>query len=124
MKALLPLLLIAAAGAAGWLYVTRPGPTYVPPSEAQVVYAAAPSVLTRAPAEGEAEIVLDVHGMCCHGCTGKLHARLMEQAGVIAAAIDLEAGTASALVEASVEPAALAAALTFDKYSAQPHSIP
>ncbi len=124
MKALLPALLIAAAGAAGWLYFTRSGPTYVPPSEPQVVYAAAPSVLTRAPAEGEAEIVLDVHGMCCRGCTGKLYARLMEQPGVRAAGVDLDAGTASALVEASVEPTALAAALTFDKYSAAPHAAP
>ena len=124
MKALLPALLIAAAGAAGWLYFTRSGPTYVPPSEPQVVYAAAPTVLPRAPAEGEAEIVLDVHGMCCRGCTGKLHARLMKQPGVHAAAVDLDAGTASALVEDSVEPTALAAALTFDKYSAEPHPLP
>ena len=124
MKARLPALLIAAAGAAGWLYFTHSGPTYVPPSEQQVVYAAAPIVLPRAPADGEAEIVLDVHGMCCRGCTGKLEARLMAQPGVRAAAVDLDAGTASALVEASVSPAALAAALTFEKYSAKPHALP
>jgi copper chaperone CopZ len=124
MKALLPVLLIAAAGGAGWICYTRSAPTYVPPSEPQVAYAPAPSVLTRAPAQGEAAVLLDVHGMCCTSCTGKLHARLMEQPGVHVAAVDFDAGTASAVVDATVEPAALAAALTFDKYSAQPHASP
>ena len=122
MKLFLPALLLVAAAAAGWLYSTRSGPTYVPPSEPQVTYAPAPSVLTRAPAAGEAEVVLDVEGMCCRGCTGKLHARLMEQSGVHVAAVDLDAGTASAVVDSGVPPSDLAAALTFDKYSAQPRA--
>ena len=33
MKLLLPALVLAAAGGAGWLFLTRSGPTYVPPQE-------------------------------------------------------------------------------------------
>lgn len=124
MKPLLSALLLAAAIGAGWLYATRPGPTYVPPSEPQVTYAPAPPVLTRAPVAGEAEVVLDVEGMCCRGCTGKLHARLLEQPGVHVAAVDFDAGTACAVVDAAVDPTALAAALTFDKYSSKLHATP
>jgi|SRR5688572_688426 len=124
MKVFLPALLLVAAGAAAWIYSTRSGPTYAPPSEPQVVYPTAPSVLTRAPAAGEATVLLDVHGMCCRGCTGKLHARLLEQPGVHVAAVDLDAACASAIVDAAVEPAALEAALTFGKYSASLHASP
>ena len=120
MKVVLPALLLVAAGAAAWLFLTRSGPTYEPPSQDQIVYAPAPTVLTRAPAAGELVQVLDVEGMCCQGCTGKLHARLLEQPGVHVAAVDLEAGTASALVAEGTDPGALAAALCFEKYVARP----
>jgi len=46
----------------------------------------------------------------------------MEQPGVHVAAVDLDTGTASAVVDSTVDPSSLAAALTFDKYSSHPHA--
>jgi hypothetical protein len=122
MKLLLPALLLAAAAGAGWLLLTRSGPTYVPPQEQPTAYAPAPTVLTRPAGAGEALCVLDVEGMCCKGCAGKLHARLMEQPWVRLAAVDFDAGRAEAVVEEDVAADELAAVLTFEKYSARPHA--
>ena len=122
MKLLLPALLLLAAAGAGWLVLTRSGPTYVPPQEQPTVYAPAPTVLTRPAAAGEEVLALDVEGMCCKSCAGKLHARLLEQPGVRLAAVDFDAGRAEAVVEAGIQAATLAAALTFEKYTARPHA--
>jgi copper chaperone CopZ len=122
MKLLLPVLLLVAAAGAGWLVLTRSGPSYEPPQEQPIAYAPAPTVLTRPAADGEAVRVLDVEGMCCKSCAGKLHARLLEQPGVRLAAVDFDAGRAEAVVAADVTAAILAAALTFEKYAARPHA--
>lgn len=122
MKPLGIVVLLVAAAATAWIVSTRSGPSYVPPEEAPKAWAPAPTVLTRGPTADEAVAVLDVEGMCCESCTGKLHARLLEQPGVRLAAVDFETGTAQAVVERGTAAAALAAALTFDKYTARPHA--
>jgi len=60
-----------------------------------------------------------VEGMCCQSCAGKLERVLAPLAGVERVAVDPLRGEVQALVRADVESAALAAALTFDKYTAQ-----
>ncbi len=119
MKHLLPALLILAGAAAAWLWATRSGPTYVPAKAEPTAFAPAPPALTATPGPGERVEVLDVEGMCCKGCTGKLYARLMETQGVRCAAVDLEGKTASVVVTQGTGSDALARALTFEEYSAQ-----
>ena len=124
MKVLLPLTLLAAAGATAWVLATRSEPTYVPPGEPPMAYAPAPRALFSEPGPGEALRVLDVEGMCCQGCTGKLYAALVDAPGVRAAAVDFESGTASVVAEDGTTPDFLASRLTFDKYTATPRATP
>ena len=100
MKLTLSLLLLAAGGLI-WVLATRGAPTFVPPAEAQTTYAPAPTVLVHGPAAGQVERDFDVEGMCCKGCTGKLHARLVALPGVHEAAVDFDSGTASSSMSAS-----------------------
>jgi copper chaperone CopZ len=110
----MPVLILVAGVAAGWIAWRAQAPH----REAASV-APTPRVLTEAPAEGEAVRVFEVEGMCCLGCSGKLHAALLEVPGVRAAAVDFDAGTASALTDEKVDPEVLRAALEFDKYTAK-----
>ncbi len=124
MKRLIPILLALAGAGAAWLWATRTGPTYQPPKVQPTAFAPAPAVLTAAPTSLERIEVLEVEGMCCKGCTGKLHARLMEVPGVSCAAIDLAGKTASVVVAQGTDPQALVQALTFEEYSARPRRVP
>lgn len=123
MKLTLSLLLLAAGGLI-WVLATRGAPTFVPPAEAQTTYAPAPTVLVHGPAAGQVERDFDVEGMCCKGCTGKLHARLVALPGVHEAAVDFDSGTALVVADSELSVASLQAALTFDKYTATPRSAP
>ena len=114
MKRFLPVLIAVAGLAAGWIAWRAPGPH----REAANVRPT-PLVLASEPGDGEVVRVFDVEGMCCTGCSGKLHAALLDVAGVREAAIDFESGTASALALESVDPRALETALNFDKYTAK-----
>jgi len=114
VKRLLPVLIVVAGIAAGWIAWNARAPH----REAASV-APTPRALTGLPEQGEVVRVLDVDGMCCLECSGKLHAALLEVPGVREAAVDFEAGTASVLVAEEVQPGALEQALEFDKYSAK-----
>ena len=113
MKAIAPLLLLAA-GAAVWIAVSTEAPHRTRPD-----HQAAPSTLASPAALGELVVNLAVEGMCCSGCAGKLHAAALGVAGVREAAVDFEHGTVLARASAEVDVAALEAALSFDKYSAK-----
>jgi copper chaperone CopZ len=117
MKPLLVLLVAALAGA--WIAWRAPAPDYVPPVEAPVAFAPAQVALPRAPAAGEVALELEVDGMCCRNCTGKLQAAATGLPGVRAFAVADDLLTARVLADASVEPAAVERALTFDKYTAK-----
>jgi Cu+-exporting ATPase len=118
MKLLLFGVLVAAGLGAAYLAVRADGPSYQPPvvEETPVV----PTRLPRAAGPGERALVLHVEGMCCGGCTGKLYRALSEVQGVKLACVDFDTSSASAIVDASTDGAALARALTFDKYTASP----
>jgi copper chaperone CopZ len=115
-KALIGLLLGAGAVAAVIAY-RAPTPDDRPVAAAEGV-APVPDRLTAVPAEGEVVRVLDVTGMCCRGCSGKLYRRLVAVEGVRDACVDFDTGTASAIAANTVAPATLASALTFETYSA------
>jgi len=114
MKPLLPAILVLAALATAWIVLGAEGP-----HREAAAKTATPRELAGAPAAGEVVRVLDVDGMCCFGCSEKLHAAALGVAGVREAAVDFEAGTVSALAADSVSAAALEEALNFDKYSAK-----
>jgi len=122
VKTVLALLLVAAAGLA-WVVATRGDPTFAAPvEEAPVV--PAPTVLVHGAGPGQVERDFDVEGMCCTNCTGKLHRSVTAVPGVREAAVDFESGMARVVVDEGVDPAAVLAALNFDKYSAAPREAP
>jgi copper chaperone CopZ len=121
MKLLLALILLTA-GALTWVVATRPAPTFAAPEPAPAAFAPAPTVLVHGPAPGQIEQDFDVQGMCCKGCTGKLHARLLAVEGVREAAVDFETGSARVVTDADVSTATLVSALSFEKYNATPRS--
>jgi len=61
---------------------------------------------------------LEIEGMCCEGCTRKLHTALMEVPGVREAAVDLLRNRAMAVLPADAPTAPLTAACSFDDYVA------
>ena len=121
MKFVPAIVLLGAAAALAVVALRAPERTYVAPTVAEVqAHAPAPRTIPVATPPGCAIRTFDVAGMCCNGCTGKIHARLAAAPGVVAAAVDFEAGTAQALVPSDADVAALAGVLSFDKYSATP----
>jgi copper chaperone CopZ len=115
MKYLGLLLLLAAGGALGWLGLRADAPDYVAPRPAESV----PVALTGEVPAGFAVRTFDVSGMCCTGCSAKLYAAVTRVEGVRAAAVDPAVGTAQVMVPANAPLAPLAAALTFDVYTAE-----
>jgi copper chaperone CopZ len=109
-------LLAVAGSAAAFVALRAKDPSYVAPQK--VEQATIPFVLSSQPGAGETVRVFEVDGMCCGGCRPKVHAAALAVAGVREAAVDQEAGTATLLVSADVEVAALERALTFSKYEA------
>ena len=122
MKPLLVLVLVVAAAAAGWLVLRTPAPSYEAPVEAQTSFPPPPQALPRAPAADEQVITLEIGGMCCRGCTGKLEAAARKLPGVRAFAVDADLLTARALTTSDLDPATLTQALTFSKY--EPRALP
>ena len=121
-KKLLPLSVLAIAGLAlGWVALRAPDRGYVAPKPAEVqAHVPAPRELRSTAPAGCVVRTLDVDGMCCTGCTGKLYARLKAQPGVVDAAVDFDRGIAQAIVPEEADVEGLARALSFDKYSARP----
>lgn len=109
-KSKLLALIFVSGGAAAWIALRTPEPTYTAPR------ADVPAVLASQPQEGEVVRAFDVEGMCCGGCRPKVYDALAAVPGVREAAVEI--GRATAIVDAKVEPAELEKALTFDKYVA------
>jgi copper chaperone CopZ len=121
-----PLALLFLGGAAlilGWIAWSNPTkhsePTWIAGEggEAQV-----PTHLIGALEGGLVQRSLAVEGMCCKGCTRKLYDALLAVPGVDRAAVDFEAGQATAAVPADFRAEELVRALNFDKYEA--HLLP
>lgn len=115
----LTVLVLVAGVAAVWLARSTPAPTYKPPTQAPTAFAPAPTVLLSVPGPDEVLLRFEVDGMCCKGCTGKLHKALVDAPGVREAAVDFETAVASVIVRADMGVEALEKTLSFDKYSAK-----
>ena len=109
-------LVLAAGGVLGTIAVRARERTYVVP----VTPASVPLVLSGTVPDGCVVRAFDVEGICCQGCSGKLHGALSAVAGVEEVAVDPLAHVVSAVVRADVPEAQLETALTFDKYSVRP----
>jgi copper chaperone CopZ len=114
VKPFLPIVLVLSAAATTWIVVTTEGPHRENPDVSTT-----PRRLASELGPGEVVRVLDVEGMCCLSCTGKLHAALLVVPGVREAAVDFEAATAMVRAQESVGAAVLEQALGFEKYSAK-----
>jgi copper chaperone CopZ len=114
-------LLAAAAGALAWIGLRADPPSYEPPpaDRASRELGAAPTRVAEPAPAGFALRVLDVEGMCCSNCSGKLWSALTRLEGVRAAGVDPVRGTAEALVPATFDVARLERALSFDDYRAR-----
>ena len=109
-------LLILAGGVLGSIAVFARERTYVVPAE--VPPASIPLTLEGEVPAGFTLRTFDVEGICCQGCSSKLHGALMALDGLSAAAVDPYRKTVSALARADIPNERLEAALTFDKYRA------
>ena len=111
------LLLLGVAGlACGWAAWRAGERTYVPPAVEDAV--PTPVTLTGEVPSGYEARELEVEGMCCTGCSAKLHGALLALSEVREAAVDPVLGTAWAVVPLGFEAMRLEEALTFDKYTA------
>jgi hypothetical protein len=116
----LPILALALAGVGLAIVAFRaPRQDYVAPTLADVeAHRAAPQELEGDTPEGCQVLTIEVHGMCCTGCTGKLYERLQATPGFVRGAVNFEEGIAQVVASADADPAAFAQALQFDKYVA------
>lgn len=120
MRALSFALLALAGAVLLWIGLRAPEPDYAPlPTEPTGEEVRVPLAIIGVRPAGHVVRTFDVGGMCCNGCSGKLYAALKSVPGVVEAAVDFGAGTASALVPDSMDVSLLSASLHFDKYSAR-----
>ena len=121
MKFLHLLFLATAAGVLGWIALRAPERSYVPHRlEGEPAPSVVPVALTGPIPAGHVAYAFEVEGMCCTGCTKKLHDALMAVDGVAAAAVSFRAGRVEPLAPAGFDLQILAASLNFDKYRAVP----
>ena len=119
MKAL-PLVALALVGTGlGVIALRAPKPDYVAPTAADVeAHHAAPQKLEGEIPAGCAVLRIEVGGMCCTGCTGKLYDRLRATPGFVEGAVSYQDGIAQVVVARGADPKAFVDALQFDKYVA------
>jgi copper chaperone CopZ len=99
--------------------VRTPKPDYVAPTLADVeAHKPAPQELEGPTPEGCQVLTIEVKGMCCTGCTGKLYDRLRATPGFVQGAVSFEEGVARVVVTKDAEPSSFAQSLQFDKYAA------
>lgn len=118
MKALTALLAVAGL-VLGLVILRAEDPTYVPPARAAMPEGVPVALRGEVPRDCVVH-TFAVAGMCCEGCAGKLYDAVTHVDGVAEAAIDPVLGRAQVVAAKDTDVDALAAALTFDKYSATP----
>ena len=120
MKSIGPVLLTLAGLVLAWIALASDEPTFH--VEATVSLPdSVPYALSGEVPVGCVVRTLDVEGICCGGCTGKLYLALNGLEEVQEVAIDPVLKRAKAVVPTGLDVALLEEALTFDKYSA--HSV-
>lgn len=109
------LALLAAGGVLAFIALRASAPTYAVPVRAADI----PLSIQGEIPPGFVVRTFEVDGICCQSCAGKLERVLATLAGVERVAVDPLRKEVQALVRADVDGAALATALTFDKYVAR-----
>jgi copper chaperone CopZ len=90
---------------------------YVPPSEAEVeAHHPAPQRLSSDVPAGCVVRTIDVKGMCCLGCTGRVYDRIKDTPGLVDAAVSFEKGVAQIVIPKDADPGPIVSALRFDKF--------
>lgn len=117
MKHLATVLLALAALGLAIVVWRAPERTYVAP-RVDAAPAHVPVRLSGEVPEGCVVRALEVEGICCEGCGGKLFVALGAVEGVREVAVDPVLGVARAVVPSDLDPARLERALTFSKYTA------
>lgn len=108
------LLLFLSAVVLGFIALRAPEPQAAPP---QLVRSGrVPYTLSGPVPDGCVVRTLDVVGMCCDGCAGKLHTAVSGVAGVREAAVDSVLGRVLVVVPEDLAVAKLEESLTFDDY--------
>ena len=107
---LLPILLVVAGGALGYVALRAPEPTYTAPRQV-------PRELPEDLPEGTVVRAFDVQGMCCEGCSEKLFAAALEVPGVSGAAVRFEREELRVVCDPATAPDVVARALSFGKYT-------
>jgi hypothetical protein len=119
MKKLLPLVLLLSSGLALGVVAWRAkAPTYSAPPVVEVPEAV-PFVLSGAVPADCVALRVQVDGICCGGCAGKLWARARALEPVREVAVDTVLHEVAVVVPRGFDGGALVDALTFDKYSAK-----
>ena len=114
----LPLVGLALAGVVlATIALRAPPRDYVAPSAEEVeAHRPAPQNLHGDLPANCVVRTIEVKGMCCLGCTGRVYDRLKETPGFVDAAVSLERGVAEIVLPKDSDPNAFVAALRFDKY--------
>jgi len=117
----LPLVGLGLAGIVLAIVALRaPRREYVPPSAREVeAHRTAPRVLRGRIPEGCVVRSIQVKGICCAGCTGRLYDRIAGKEGTVEAAVDPETGVARIVIPKAADPTAWVAALQFDEFTAE-----
>ena len=117
MKPIGPVFLLLVGLVLGWISLSTDEPTFHIEPEREIP-TLIPYELSGDVPSGCVVRQLDLDGICCKGCVGKLYAALSDVDQVQEAAIDPVMARAEAVVPEDLDVALLERALTFDKYSA------
>lgn len=117
MKPTGPVFLLLVGLVLGWISISTDDPTFQIEPERELPRQI-PYALSGEVPSGCVVRQLELEGICCKGCVGKLYVALSDVDEVQEAAIDPVLARAEAVVPADLDVALLESALTFDKYSA------
>ena len=118
---------IVFVGLAGVVLVVvalrAPSRDYVAPTEADLeAHRPAPQALYGEPPPDCVVRRIQVKGMCCLGCTGRIYDKVKETPGLVDAAVNFEKGEAQVVMKKDADPAQIVAAFRFDKF--EPALVP
>ncbi len=112
---------IAFVGLAGVVLAVvalrAPSRDYVPPTQADLeAHRPAPQALEGAVPEDCVVRRIEVKGMCCLGCTGRLYDHVRNAPGLVDAAVNYERGVAEIVIRKDADPAPIVDAFRFEKF--------
>ena len=94
-----------------------PARDYVPPSVAEIeAHRPAPQMLHGEVPPGCVVRTIEVKGMCCLGCTGRVYDHIQGTPGLVDAAINFQTGVAQIVIAKDTDPTAIVSALRIDKF--------